>query len=384
VIKVLYVIGTLDVGGTERQLVELATRLDRARFEPVVCCLSSGGALEQPLKEAGIRVHVAGFRGFLRLRSLRFLANLPRLLAELGRFLRVFLTERPDVVHGLLFWAYVLGAYAARLARVKVVVSSRRSLSHFKAGRHHFLLLEGIANRMTDLVVANSEAVREDALRTERLPPDKVVVVYNGLEPDRYLDRGESRLRMELHIPATAPVVLVVANFIHYKGHEHFVEAWVSVTEAYPGAVAVLIGDGPRRAAIEAQAAQLGVAASIRFVGTRLDVPAFLAMSDLVVHPSREEGFSNAVLEAMAAGRAVVATAVGGNVEAVVDGQTGLLVPYGDSHVLASAITRLFADADTRSRFGAEGRARALARFGIGRMVKEYEALYERLMEDKA
>ena len=136
--------------------------------------------------------------------------------------------HKPHIIHGVLLHAYVLGALAGRLTGVPVIVASRRSLSIFKQGRRFWRLSERIANRWTDLIVANSEAVRRDAIETERLPPDKVVVIYNGLDVQQYgrtPDHTLRALRQELRLGA-GPVVIVVANFIDYKGHEYLLRAW--------------------------------------------------------------------------------------------------------------------------------------------------------------
>lgn len=376
-LKILFVIGTLDVGGTEQQLVKLATGLDRGRFEPVVCCLSARGVLADRLTDAGIRVKSFDFRGIRRQRSL---VIAPFAVAvTLIRLYRWVRSEAPDLVHGMLFHAYVIGTLIARAACVPVVVSSRRSLSHFKEGKPHYRIAEKVVNRMTDLVIGNSEAVRRDALNTERLLPEKVRVVYNGLDIDRFTERADEGLREEIGLPPASPVVAVVANFIHYKGHNYFLEAWSRLVRGFPDAVALLVGDGPLREPMEREAAERGVADSLRFLGTRHDVPAILALSDLLVHPSLEEGFSNAIIEAMAAGKAVVATRVGGNPEAVEDGVTGLLIPARDSTALATAVIRLLERPEERQAFGERGRRRAARLFSVGRLTEQYERVYEEL-----
>lgn len=375
---VLYVIGSLDVGGAERQLVELARRIDRVRFTPVVCCLTHAGRLADELRNAGVCVVVISLP---RLRSRRAL-SIP---GALVRFIRLIRAESPQVIHGFLFHAYVLGALGARLAGVRTVVASRRSLSVFKARRPGYRLFEQIANSVTDVVVANSDAVRQDALRTERLPPDKVVVIPNGvhIEPLATAEQIEAR-KHALGIPPASLVVTVVANFIHYKGHEFFFSAWAVIHERYPSAVALLVGDGPLRRFYEAEIIASDLGSSAMFLGTRLDVPALLRVTDVLVHPSLEEGFSNTLLEAMAAGKPVVATAVGGNPEAVIDGQTGLLVPPRDAGALAAATCRLLADAPERARFGANGRTRVQERFSMERMVEQYEHLYRDLVAGRS
>ncbi len=381
-IKVLYVIGTLDVGGTERQVVELALRLDRSRFEPLVCCLSSGGPLQVMLEAEGVPVFMVGFPG-LRKSIGGLIGIIPEILRSLNRF-RAFISRyRPEIVHGLLFWAYVIGAFVARVSRVPVVVASRRSLGYFKASKPHYLFLERIANWMTDLVIANSEAAREDAMRRERLLPNKIIVIHNGVDPGRFASFPDQDLRDSLGLSKNGPVVGVVSNFIHYKGYKFFLEGWASVVKKFPEGAALLIGDGPLRGEFEAMAQGVGLSDSVRFLGMRQDVPALLALMGLLVHPSQEEGFSNAILEAMAAGKPVVATAVGGNPEAVVHGKTGLLVPPRDSEALAKAMLWLLEHPNDAAEFGEAGRRRVTERFEISAMVRQYEAVYERLVGEK-
>lgn len=156
-LKVVYVVGTLDIGGTERQLVELATRLDSSRFLPTVVCLSSGGPLAEQLRAKRISVRIVGFEGSRGGGRAALAGRVPSLLRGFLRLVRIFRVEAPDIVHGLLFHAYLLDAPAARFARVPIVVAGRRSLGIFKVSRPLYLFLERAANRLTDLVIANSE-----------------------------------------------------------------------------------------------------------------------------------------------------------------------------------------------------------------------------------
>jgi len=375
-LRIFYVIGTLDVGGAEGQLVQLLKGLDRARFSATVCCLSSaGGPYAEEVRRLGIAVHEIGFRG------LRIFRYPHRVIAQLAHLVSLIRRERPDVVHGFLFWAYVLGTFAARAAGVGVVISSRRSLGFFKEDKPLYQLLERLSNAMTTSVVANSEAVRADAIRQEKLAPEKVVVIHNGVEiAESPAADIIARLRGELRLEGAQPVVTVIANFLSYKGHGSFFEAWRRVAAAHPSAVAVLVGDGPERARWERWIADEKMSPTVRFVGSRRDVPAILAVTDIVAHPSLQEGFSNAVLEAMASARPVVATTVGGNPEAIEDGRTGLLVPARDAAALARAIMYLAADPERARQIGGAARTRVARCFSPRRMVEDYEDLYERLI----
>jgi len=372
-IRIFYLIGTLDVGGAEGQLVLLIKGLDQDRFSASVCCLASAdGPYADDVRRLGIEVHEIGFRG------LRIFRHPHRVLGQLVRLVRLIRRERPDIVHGYLFWAYVLGTFAARAAGVRRVVSSRRSLGTFKAGKVHYLFFERASNAMTSLVIANSQAVRADAMRQERLPPEKVIVIYNGVETARMPVAAPTALAEEFELRGASPIVTVIANFIDYKGHGFFFEAWKRVIATHPSGVAILVGDGPDRNKWERWVAREGLDRSVRFAGSRRDVPAILAVTEIVAHPSLQEGFSNAILEAMAAGRPVVATAVGGNPEAVEEGRTGLLVPARDAGALAAAILALSADPERARAMGRAGRERAVHCFSVDEMVRAYENVYER------
>jgi len=371
-IRVLFVIGTLDVGGAETQLVEAVTRLDRRRFSPVVCCLAAEGPLTSRLRESGIAVHALGFSGFVH--NGRRLAALPRAAGLLRRLYRLVRDERPDIVHGVLFWAYVLAAFVGRAARVPVIVASRRSLGLYKADKPHYLLIERLADRFTDLFIANSEAVRLDTIARERIDPARILVVHNGVDFSRFAET--TRLAED----GRAPRVIVVSNLIHYKGHRFFLEAWTKVIARVPAARALLVGEGVMRDALQQQARDLGIEHSIEFLGRRDDVAPLLGTSDVYVHPSLQEGYSNAVLEAMASGCPIVATAVGGNVEAITDGETGLLVPPGDADSLATAMLRLLEHRDQAIRMGQQAAAVVRARHDICTVVQAYEAIYTRLV----
>lgn len=376
--KILYVIGTLDVGGAETQLVELATRLDRSKFEPVVCCLSSGGELAARLETAGVPLHRLGFQGFPASRF-GYVGCLPSAWRLLRQFWTIMRRERPQLLHGFLFWAYVLGTFVGRPAGIPFIVASRRSLGLFKADRPHYLLLEQLANRMTDVFIANSEAVRQDTASRERIRLQDILVIRNGLDLARFSEPSQPSLAAALELTGT-PRVIVVSNFIRYKGHEYFFHAWRDVLAQFPSAIALLVGDGVLRGELEQLADALGIRHSLRFLGVRHDVPELLALADVYVHPSLQEGYSNALLEAMAAGRAVVATAVGGNVEAVDDGVTGLLVPPRDSGALSSAMLRLLITAGLARDMGERARQFVREQHAMDGMVRAYESVYADLL----
>ncbi len=374
-IKIVYVIGTLELGGAEHQLVALARGLDRSRYLSVVFCLTATGPLRAELEQAGIRVACFGLRG------LRIWRSPLRVFRIFLAFLREMRKEKPAIVHGFLFHAYVLGACVAKLAGVPIVVSSRRSLGRFKAKRPHYLLAERLANRLTNVIVANSEAVRQDTICQEGVDPSRVRVVKNGIDASPYGLPSDPALRDSLGVSPSARVIGVVANLIHYKGHRFLLEAVQEIHRRGLDVRCLLVGDGPCRADLERLVKNLGLEKDVVFLGSRQDVPRLLALMDLVVLPSLEEGFPNAILEAMAAGKPVVATRVGGTPEAVVHEETGLLILPGDPRALADAILRLLEDPPLAEKMGKAGRARVVSMFSVDKMVTQMEAVYAEMAQ---
>lgn len=373
--KVVFLIGSLHVGGSETQLAELASRLDRDVFDVIVCAMT-GGPLETELRAKGVRVHPLGF---ISLRAGPWWKR-PRALAVAVRatlrFWTILRRERPDIVHGFLIEAYLLGTFLGRLAGVPYVVASRRSLGSFKEKKYVYLFLEGLADRLTDLFIANSDAVRTDTLAREPIKASDIIVIRNGLDLTRFdalaTPAGPGR--------RGGPRVIVVCNLIGYKGHEFFLRAWPQVLNSFPDAEAVLVGDGVLRGHLEAMARALDIGHSVEFLGVRRDIPELLASADLYVHPSLQEGYSNALLEAMASGRAVVATAVGGNVEMVDDGDTGVLVTPADAQALADAMLSLLRDPQRAQAMGRRAQAAARGRHDMAVVVRQYEATYADLL----
>jgi glycosyltransferase involved in cell wall biosynthesis len=293
----------------------------------------------------------------------------------------------PDVLaaaaRGILLLAYVFGAYSARLHRVPYIVAGRRSLGLFKDGKPHFLVMERVADWMTDIFIANSEAVRQDTIARENIPPDDILVIRNGVDLARYNTPPDDNLVAALNL-GPGPRVIVVSNLRPYKGYEYFLQAWQDVVSRFPSAVAMCVGDGVLRGELEAQADRLGIRHTLRFLGVREDVPALLALADVYVHPSLQEGFSNSILEAMAAGKAIVATSVGGNVEAIADGATGLLVPPADAGALGAAMLRLLGDPAAARNMGYAAQEHVREHHEINTMVRKYEQVYTELLADRS
>jgi glycosyltransferase involved in cell wall biosynthesis len=363
-LRVCFLIDELAPAGTETQLVALIRRLDRRRVQPYLCLLRGHGAASRSLEPDCCPVLRLGIG------SLHSPATLVRAW-RLARFLR---RERIDVLQLYFPDSTYLGVPVGWLAGVPAVVRTRNNLGHWLTPLHRFL--GRLLNRLTTATIANCEAARLALLQAERPPPESVVVLENGVDLRRF-DR----------VPPLAPGasglqrVGAVANLRRVKGLDVLLEAAARLTGDHPGVTFAIAGEGDERASLQRQGAALGLEGVFELCGSvaEADIPAFLASIDVAVLPSRAEGMSNAVLEYMAAGRAIVATDVGGNGRLLQHGVHGLLVPPDDPAALARAIGALLADPELAGRLGTAARQRAREWFSREAMVRRFEDFYEGL-----
>jgi glycosyltransferase involved in cell wall biosynthesis len=373
--RILYITINMELGGTERQLYELVTGLRTEQFSPHLCCLRGAGALADDLKQRGFPVTAFRFTDLDYDRKLRSVGQLRVQVAELAQLVRRL---RPSIVHCMLPVACVTGGIASRLARVPLLVTSRRSLGCYKEGRFVLRQLENMVNHWAAAVVANSTAVMDDTVSREWIDRRKLRVIYNGVRvPEARPGKG---WREVTGTPIDGPAVCLVANFFPYKGHRDFIAAASIVAREMPAVKFILVGNGKLRREIERQVAGLGLEQRMIFLGIRPDSVGIMALSDVVALSSYEEGFPNVVLEAMAAGRPVVATRVGGVPEVVEDGLTGLLVPQRDPAGMAAAILHLLRNKAAAEEMGRRGLERVKREFSMRKMVQSYEELYSDLL----
>lgn len=369
-VRLLYVTVSMDLGGTERQLYELAVGLDPERFSPHVCCLRGSGPFVEDLAKHNIPVTISRFAA----RGYSHIGKFARFCAQVHELSQLMRRIKPSIVHGMLPMPCVAAGLAAKLAGVPILVTSRRSLCNYKAGHFVRRQMENMICLWADAVVANSKAVRADALHWEWLDPGKICVIYNGVRFPAASAAVEWRELIGRHIEG--PVVCLVANFFPYKGHMEFIAAASIIAEKTPRVTFVLVGDGKLRPEIERKIAEGGMTKNIILLGTRTDVSEIMRLSDVVVLSSHEEGFPNVVLEAMAVGRPVVATDVGGVPEMLENGKTGLLVPPRDPAKLAEGIMRMLGDRREAEAMGRRGREQVIELFTVEQMVRSYETLY--------
>ena len=362
--KLLLLAVGLGVGGTESHVLELASRLDRTRFDVTVCSLKDDGIVAAELRKRGVRVITLGGRGKLDVRVA-------------WKFWRLIRRERPVIIHAFLFWANLACRVVGRLLHVKIRLSSYHDVEVRRIW--HRLIPDRLTMPWTHANVCCSEAVRRSVRAQLGGEEKKYVTIPFGVDVDRHVGAG-SLQRRDLGLREELAVLGTVCRLVEpKKGLRVLLEAVAQLRKqsSVPGCQLLIVGDGPAYGSLCERAERMGLAPWVVFAGMRRDVAGLLPLLDIFVLPSLYEGFGIAILEAMAAGRPVVATAVGGIPEVVVHGETGLLVPPGDPVALAAALHELLAHPERARALGARGRERAREKFHIESIVRQHETLYE-------
>ena len=373
---ILYAIGSLGLGGAEKQMALLIRLLDEMNLNCQLFALEPFGPLNEYLKKTKVTIYDGGyFSG--KPWVLKFLL----LIRALFRLLHVIKTVRPDVIHAYLPLTSFMGALAGRMAGVPLIITSKRALGNHQGRNRGWRFFDVAAFWLSHFVTVNSKAVGEDTLVRDRGNESKIRLIYNGVQASNFISDNSARrkIREKLALNPDQNVIITVANLIPYKGHHELIEAAAIVTDKYPDSYFLLIGeDRGIRKDLEMRVKELGIGKNIIFLGQRNDIPNLLAASDISVLPSHEEGFSNVILESMAAGLPVVATCVGGNPEAIVNGETGWLVPPKDPEELALKIVDLLHDPQKIKKWGQAGRHRVQIHFSDKIMLEEYMKLYQK------
>ena len=371
--KIFFLLDSLNIGGTEIQAFELAIRLDPERYEITFGCLRAQGPLLEKLSRS---VRIVEFYPAGGVDSVKGMYQVLRL----ARFLR---RDRFQIVHTHDLYSNLLGIPAAVLAGVPVIISSQRDLGHFgvyQTRRRGWLRR---LQKRSAAVVTNSNAVRDAMLAEGSFAPEKIRVIYNGVAALRFRSGLRDRYWIMPNSDREKWIVLVGNMHSDVKGHPWFIEAAGEVLREFPQSRFVLVGDGALRGEFEARASQAGVRERFLFMGSSDEVPKILGCCDIAVLPSKSEGFPNALLEYLAAGLPTVATSVGGNVEIVRDGETGLLVQPENSSELAKALLRLLRDPDFAAGLGGKGREFVASEFSFQRMIESTDQLYTELLHSR-
>lgn len=373
-VNVLQLIGSFHQGGSERQAVQLVRLLrEEKNYRIFPACLDGRGVLREEIERLGYR-EIPEFP-----LSSFYDANMVRQLRQCVKYLRA---NDIKVIQTHDFYTNVFGMLAGALARVPVRIAAKRETGT-KSGKQAFL--ERRAYNLAHAIVANAGAVKEHLIKTG-VAAEKIEVIHNGLDLERLRvadDRTRGEILADLGLPADRGLkfVSIVANLrSEVKNHRMFLRSARRIRERYENARFVLAGEGELTAPLRELAGELLIAADCFFIGRCARVSELLAVSEIGVLSSRTEGFSNSILEYMAAAKPVVATDVGGAGEAVTDGQTGFLVSSGDDAALAERVIELLKNPDQARDFGTRGRKVIEEKFSLNAQLAKTLKLYERLL----
>jgi glycosyltransferase involved in cell wall biosynthesis len=360
-LRLLCMLDELDIGGTEQQILELVRGIDRDRFEPMVCCFRHGRKAQE-IADLGVPV-------FQVAKSHKLDAGIILRIAKLLR------EHRIDILQTYLWTANTWGRVAARMAGTPVVVASERNVDIWE--QSYKRLIGGYLAGATDKIIANSEAVREYLLGRGGLAPEKVVRIYNGVNFERFEKPFDPlERRRELGMPNNALLAGVVARVEPAKDHDTLLHALASVREETSNLHLAVVGDGRQTERLTALAHELGIGDRVHFTGFRTDAAEWIRTFDFSVLSSVKEGLSNTVIESMAAGKPVIATAVGGNPEVIVEGETGFLLPPRQPELFGAAIANLVAHPAKIRELGAASKIRVESLFSVEKMVDNTSNLY--------
>ena len=362
-LRVALCITELRVGGAERVLVELATRLDRSRFEPFVCSMKPCPGEEEhsfvpQLTQADIPIEFANIRSSLTLSS------------GLLRLRNMFRKHKPQICQTFLFHANFFSRFVARATGVPIVISGIRVAEREKKW---YLRLDRMTQSLVDKYVCVSKGVAEFTTQTGKISQKKICVIPNGIETSEYENVQKSDLTQfgcSLHTHK----IIVVGRLHQQKGIDWLLQTLSHWLEPRQDCELLIVGDGPERTKLEQIAVQQPYRNHVHFLGHRRDVPELLAASDLLLLPSRWEGMPNVVMQAMAAGLPIVATEVEGIDELLV--QQSQICKFGDTKDFAWKIQQFLDDARLRKTAGTQNQTRIRQHFSIEKMVAAYEELW--------
>jgi len=362
-INIMHIVFSLECGGAEKVAIGLSGKLNGGVFNSCICCLDAFGELSDEARKKEIEV-------ILVKRKPGKDITLPFRLA------RIIKEKRIDLVHTHNMGPLFYGTLAAKLAGVPVVINTRHSREKKRKGSYVW--------NMNDAVITISEDAKKELLKWNRIDTKKTKVIHNGIDTNRYacLQDG-SEARSMLNINTSTFVVGTVARLSPVKDQFTLIDAFSKVISETNDAKLIFVGDGALREELISYTKKLGIYDKVMFLGFRDDVFNILPTFDVFVLSSLTEGISLTLLEAMAAGRPIVATNVGGNPEVIIDGVTGFLIPPKEPQNMSEAIAKILQNPELAKQMGEAGRRRVEEKFSLERMVKEYRDLYEECLERK-
>jgi len=374
------IIGSLGVGGAERHLTHILPSLAQRGWAIEVITATQIIDLAPLLKHPKITLNFPPV-------WVKKMPRLVRLIYSFSRLCWFFLKDRHSITHFFLPEAYLLGMMAATLTGLRCpLVMSRRSLNNYQKNHLWWDRLERFFHKRMDYILGNSQAVVGQLRQEEGVPPSKLRLIYNGINLTQFQNSVDKNvLRAQFNLPRESLIFIKVANLIPYKGHLDLLEAFSKIMpQLPPNWLLLVVGrDDNTLGRLKARAQDLGLAEHIKWLGQCQDIAPLLFMSDIGILCSHQEGFSNALLEMMAAGLGVVATNVGGNSEAVQDQVSGLIVASKNPAALSEALLCLSLNKDLRDQYGKKARIRVFEKFALPQVIDQYDEFYTHLLKRK-
>ena len=362
-INVLYISTGMDVGGLEKNILDIAHYIDKKKFNPLFAYLTRGGAIADQLRSEGYTVFALGFPGF----------NHPKLLFTLLKLVKIIKAHHVQIIHAYNFPPSVIGLFAHIVTGVQFV-SSRVQMTGWQ-GRLHRLMYR-IVNKHAGAIIANSQSGLKLTRREGGIEDRRLHHINNPIEVVGEIEPSADELKKQLSIPREYKIVGMVANLKLIKNPILFVKAAISILQTNKEVVFLLIGDGPKRQKLEEMVRREGLDKSILFLGRVTPPVPFYRCMDMFVLTSISEGSPTSILEAMSYGLPIVATSVGGVPEIVRDGLNGFLVPSGNVPQLVDAINKLLRDDNLRKRMGRQSKEIIDIDFNIDKVIEQMERLY--------
>ena len=368
---IIWMIDSLGPGGAEQLMPTILKNLQQAGFNIRVCALQirAGNPIASELQRLGLPVDL------IPIRNLRQPLNLIHIL----RYLRL---HRPQLLHTQLEFADILGTLAAKLLGIPSV-STVHTLDVFpekKSAWGRMKLRWFLLGRFCDRVIAVSEKTRRHYLQAGGLPQDKVITLYNGVDRSRFRKMDETqtvKLRKELQLPISSQIIMTVAVLREPKGIQFMIRALPAILEQRPDVHYLIVGDGVHRAVLSDLAADLGIKNHVTFAGHRTDIPDLLACCDIFVLPTLKDALPTVLIEALAAGKPIIASNVGGVPEIIENGVNGLLVAPGEPSKLVEACLRLLKDNELSRQIILAGSETVRQRFDIDTQIEQLSRMYE-------
>ncbi len=376
--RVLFLITSSGTGGAENLFKELILRLDRSRFEPLLCSLRASGTMAREVEASGVPVLS------LEMSERPHATEMIRAWSQLRRLFR---DQSIDLVQTSLYRANVLASMAVQMSQdMPKIVTSQHSLAPL-AGTLPILMTRQ-SHRLSDRVVAVSDAVRSYMIESEGVPSERIVTIPNGVDTERFhpIDRGEATqsLGLDPDRNSAEPIIGAAGRLTKVKGFDVLIESARLLVDSGRRPRILIAGEGPEEHSLQSQIVEAGLGDRVQLIGLQAEMAMLYAACDVFVLSSHREGSPSVVLEAMASERPVIATAVGGVPEIIEDGRSGLLVPPGEAEPLARAVAKLLDDEPTRQSIAARGRKRVVGAFDLDQITSRYEELYSDLVSPKS